>query len=319
MATSSSSLLQQRYPWLSNPIIIAAPMRTISGPHLTAAVSLAGGFGFFGAGYEIGQFDADLSAMAAELLRHRRNLPVAVEGTLPIGVGFILFPGNLDAALAAVVKHRPAAVWLFAPRDARQLEEWVEGFAREAPWTGIWVQVSSVGEAEEVLRGSTGGKVEVVVAQGVADSGGHGRSVGGSVVSLVPELVDAIAGMGLGREVPVVAAGGIVDGRGVAAALVLGAGGAALGTRFVATEESEAKEGFKKLMVRQGDGGVRTVRTRVFDEVRGTGFWPAEYGGRGVANESWREYERGVSVRVLEDRYRKAEEDDDWGRLTAFT
>jgi len=116
-----------------------------------------------------------------------------------------------------------------------------------------------------------------------------------------------------------VAAGGMVDGRGVAAALVLGAGGAVLGTRFVATEESEAKEGFKRLVVSQGDGGVETVRTRIFDELRGTGPWPAEYGGRAVANESWKEYEQGVDMRVLEDRYKKAEEDDDWGRLTAFT
>lgn len=91
----------------------------------------------------------------------------------------------------------------------------------------MFVQIGSVGEMERLLTGKAGGEVDVVVAQGIADAGGHGRAQGASVVSLVPECVDVIKelrgrGVQMEKVLPVVATGGIMDGRGVVAALALG-------------------------------------------------------------------------------------------------
>jgi nitronate monooxygenase len=229
-------------------------MRTVSGASLTAAVSNAGGLGFFGAGYSLSDASvlSDLSRVSSLL---SPSLPVAVPNTNPFGLGFILFHALLSEALELTQRHRPAAVWFFAPRDVGQLREWIVAFRKEAAWCRVFVQVGSVAEAREVAE-----MVDVVVAQGTADAGGHGRMVGGSVISLVPEVRDVIAEMGLEGSVAVVAAGGIVDGRGVAAALCLGAHGVVLGTRLVSCKESTAPEGFRRLVLETNDGGVNTVR-----------------------------------------------------------
>jgi nitronate monooxygenase len=303
-------------------------MRTVSGASLTAAVSNAGGLGFFGAGYSLSDASvlSDLSRVSSLL---SPSLPVAVPNTNPFGLGFILFHALLSEALELTQRHRPAAVWFFAPRDVGQLREWIVAFRKEAAWCRVFVQVGSVAEAREVAE-----MVDVVVAQGTADAGGHGRMVGGSVVSLVPEVRDLIAEMGLEGSVAVVAAGGIVDGRGVAAALCLGAHGVVLGTRLVACKESTVPEGFRRLVLETNDGGVNTVRwvpppprereradedrTRVYDNLRGTGFWPVGYGGRAIINESWRDAERGMEEEENKRLYAEALEKEDFKRLTAY-
>src|SRR5581483_4754510 len=119
----------------------------------------------------------------------------------------------------------------------------------------VWVQVGSPAEAEAAVAAGA----DAVIAQGHG-AGGHNRSVAG-LVSLVPAVVDAVS------PVPVIAAGGIADGRGVAAALALGASAVSLGTRFVASAEADAHPGYKERLVRAGVGD--TVRHWVF------GFdWP---------------------------------------------
>lgn len=129
--------------------------------------------------------------------------------------------------MAAITTHRPCAVWLFAALDAHELDDWIEAIKIRAPWVKMFVQIGSVRELELLMTGKAGEMVDVVVAQGVADAGGHGRTRGASIMSLVPEFVDFIKdlrmrGVQMQKVLPVVAAGAIMDGRGVVAALALG-------------------------------------------------------------------------------------------------
>src|SRR5215471_2270353 len=117
---------------------------------------------------------------------------------------------------------------------------------------------------------------DIIVAQGT-EAGGHGG--GRSTLPLVPAVVDIVVNSG--RNVPVVAAGGISDGRGLAAALMLGADGVLMGTRFLAATESLAVPSAKTRVV--AASGDNTLPTAVFDIVRGY-RWPAEYRGRALTN-----------------------------------
>lgn len=109
-----------------------------------------------------------------------------------------------------------------------------------------------------------------------------------------------------------------MDSRGAAAALALGAHGIVLGTRLIATPESEAHEKFKELLVSTSDGGQHTVRTRVYDEIRGTGGWPEIFGGRAIANKTYEDHENGVPRETIVERYNKAVQENDFERITAF-
>jgi nitronate monooxygenase len=133
----------------------------------------------------------------------------------------------------------------------------------------LFVQIQTLRAAREALALGA----EVLVAQGT-EAGGHGAAR--ALFPLLPAVVD-IAG-----AVPVVAAGGIADGRGLAAALTLGAAGALLGTRFYAASESLAHPQARARLI--AAGGDDTIRTRVFDIVRGLD-WPAPFTGRALAND----------------------------------
>ena len=114
---------------------------------------------------------------------------------------------------------------------------------------------------------------DVIIAQG-RDAGGHSGVTRGTM-GLVPAVVDAVA------PIPVVAAGGIADGRGLAAALALGAAGVSMGTRFTASRESLWDTEMKAATL--AAGGDQTEQTRVFDVVRGAP-WPTTYPGRALRN-----------------------------------
>ena len=115
---------------------------------------------------------------------------------------------------------------------------------------------------------------DIIIAQG-RDAGGHSGTTRGTI-GLVPAVVDAVA------PIPVVAAGGIADGRGLAAALTLGAAGISMGTRFTASRESLWDPAMKAAAL--AAGGDQTMQTRVFDIVRGAP-WPAIYPGRALRND----------------------------------
>lgn len=233
---------------IEHPILLA-PMGSAAGGKLAAAVTNAGGLGLVGSGY------ANADAIRKEL---------AEAGNTRVGIGFILWaleknPAALDVALDA----RPAAVML--------------SFGDPSPFTGrirdagckIICQVQTLAQAKEAAAAGA----DVIIAQG-RDAGGHSGTTRGTM-GLVPAVVDAVA------PIPVVAAGGIADGRGLAAALALGAAGVSMGTRFTASRELLWDQAMKAATL--AAGGDQTEQTRVFDVVRGAP-WPAIYPGRALRN-----------------------------------
>ncbi|KAL7269206.1 hypothetical protein RUND412_008138 [Rhizina undulata] len=284
-------------------------MRTVSGPELAIAVTQAGSLGFYGPGY-------DLEPLEAVLASTRQALSIPPPCPIPIGVGIIVWNASLSLAVEAIGNNPPAAVWLFAPKHAEEMEAWIAGIREATPVVKIFIQIGSVAEAERMLSGEQGMNVDVIVAQGVADAGGHGVQRGASVVGLVPEMANLVKRMG--REIPVLAAGGIVDGRGVVAALALGASGAVMGTRFIASDESEVSVEFKKYIIGIKDGGQNTIRTRLYDSLRGTDDWPPQYNGRAVVNSSFKDHEAGIAEKKNKDLYDEAVKKEDYERLTVF-
>jgi enoyl-[acyl-carrier protein] reductase II len=198
--------------------IIQAGMSIFTSPALAAAVSNAGALGSLGA------WNRPTEQLRRELaeLRDLTERPFAVNHVVP----------DLNAeAFAATLESGPAVV-SFALDDAGA------DLMRRVHDAGSLVmqQITTVQQAQ--LAAEHG--ADIIVAQG-GEAGGYGGSV--STLSLVPQVVDAV------RPVPVVAAGGIADGRGIAAAVVLGAAGVNLGSRFLASAESPVGERWKKALV----------------------------------------------------------------------
>lgn len=230
--------------------VLCAPMGDSAGGRLAAAVSRAGGLGLIGGGY------ADPDWLRTEL--------AAAEGAR-VGVGFITFaleerPVALDLALDAGID-----VVQLSFGDPRPFAERIH-----AAGATLLCQVQS----EEDVRQAQDAAAAVLVAQG-QDAGGHGRPDRGTI-GLVPSLVDRAG------DTPVVAAGGLADGRGLAAALALGASGIAMGTRFLASVEAitQPAEAAGLVAGRAED----TVRTESVDVLRGPP-WPAGHDGRVLRNE----------------------------------
>jgi nitronate monooxygenase len=120
--------------------------------------------------------------------------------------------------------------------------------------------------------------VDIVVTQGV-EAGGHGVQKGAGIWTLLPEVCEAV-----GDRAIVVAAGGVSNGKHLAAALMLGAAGVVMGTRFCASVESGFHPDAKWRIVEANDGGQSTVRTRVYESLRGLD-WPAQYNFRVLRND----------------------------------
>ena len=282
---------------------------------LAVAVSEAGGLGFVAGGFDLSGLGRDMDE-AAELLKN--SAVQSRDGVLPVGIGFQNWGSDINLAMPVIKKHRPAAVWFFAPRQLSDLLPWAkETRAVTDGRTKIWVQVGTVAEAMEVAQAT---KPDVIVLQG-SDAGGHGLQQRASIISLLPEVSDAFTKAGI--EIPLVAAGGISDGRGAAAVLTLGASGMALGTRFLAAEEATITKGYQNEVLRVKDGGVSTVKTKLYDVVRGILDWPPAYDGRGVANRSYLDALHGMSDKENRELYKEAMKQGDggWGpegRMTTY-
>ncbi len=247
---------------IKHPVLLA-PMDLVADGRLAATVSRAGGFGLIGGGY------GDEAWL-------RRELDAA--GDARVGVGFITWsmakrPALLDLAL----ERRPPAIML-SFGDVRPHAPKIR-----AAGALLICQVQTLEQARDALANGA----DILVAQG-AEAGGHG--VSRSTFPFVPAVVDAAKG------VPVVAAGGVADGRGLAAALMLGADGVLMGTRFYASQEAAGFAAAKELIV--AASGDHTLRGILFDIAR-RNVWPSPFCGRVLRNE-FSERWRGRETELLQ-------------------
>jgi len=232
---------------IEHPVLLA-PMDLVAGGRLAASVSQAGGLGLLGGGYGDGAW------LDREWAR---------AGNARIGCGFITWSlARQPVLLDRVLEHHPAAVML-SFGDPRPF-----GAQVRSAGARLICQVQTVQQAREAVEAGA----DIIVAQGT-EAGGHGQAL--PLFTLLPQVVDACP------DVPVVAAGGIADGRGLAAALMLGAEGVLMGTRFYASQESDAPPAARQLVVAAQSG--QTVRSTVFDIARQTS-WPEPYTGRVLRN-----------------------------------
>lgn len=312
--TISSATLQTWFPHTTAPFLCNAPMYGSANAELAAAVTKAGGFGFIGGGFDFSPSSSQIPALSSQLSSARAHLGLEnSESTLPVGIGLITFgPGDpVPALLPLLSTHRPAAVWLFAPASRDRHTALISAFkAAGASWNlKVFVQVGTVQAAREAVEDGC----DVVVAQG-NDAGGHQWAQGASLISLVPEVVNMLREEFGGNTVSVLAAGGIAEGRGFAAGLVLGANGAVMGTRFLVTTECASTEFAKNAILSATDGGVATIKSTIHDTIQGTGFWPAAFDGRAIIGESYKDYLAGVSEEENIIKYKDAIKAGDNGR-----
>lgn len=215
MKTKVTELLQIEYP------IIQGGMAWVAEHHLAAAVSEAGGFGLIGA-----------ASAPPEIVRE--EIRKAKELTdKPFGVNIMLLNPNADEVAKIVVEEGIQAVTTGAGNPEKYMPMWKEAGVKVIP------VVASVAMAKRMERYGA----DAVVAEGM-EAGGH---IGNqTTMALIPQIVDAV-------NIPVVAAGGIGDGRGVAASFMLGAEGVQMGTRFVVADESIVHDNYKDRIVKAKD------------------------------------------------------------------
>lgn len=215
MKTKVTELLQIEYP------IIQGGMAWVAEHHLAAAVSEAGGFGLIGA-----------ASAPPEIVRE--EIRKAKELTdKPFGVNIMLLNPNADEVAKIVVEEGIQAVTTGAGNPEKYMPMWKEAGVKVIP------VVASVAMAKRMERYGA----DAVVAEGM-EAGGH---IGNqTTMALIPQIVDVV-------NIPVIAAGGIGDGRGVAASFMLGAEGVQMGTRFVVADESIVHDNYKDRIVKAKD------------------------------------------------------------------
>ena len=215
MKTKITELLGIEYP------IIQGGMAWVAEYHLAAAVANAGGLGLIGAASAPPEVVRDQIRKAKELTDK------------PFGVNIMLLNPNADEVAKIVVEEGIKVVTTGAGNPAKYMDMWKAAGVKVIP------VVASVGLAKLMERAGA----DAVVAEGM-ESGGHIGST--TTMALVPQVVDAVS-------IPVVAAGGIADGRGIAAAMMLGAEGVQIGTRFVVAKESIVHPAYKEKVVKAKD------------------------------------------------------------------
>ncbi|MBO5474737.1 MAG: enoyl-[acyl-carrier-protein] reductase FabK [Lachnospiraceae bacterium] len=215
MKTKITELLGIEYP------VIQGGMAWVAEYHLAAAVSEAGGLGIIGAGGAPASFVREQIQKAKELTKK------------PFGVNVMLMNPEADEIAKVVAEEGVKVVTTGAGNPAKYMTMWKEAGIKVIP------VVASVGLAKMMERAGA----DAVVAEGT-ESGGHIGSA--TTMTLVPQVVDAVT-------IPVIAAGGIADGRGFAAAMMLGAEAVQMGTRFLVAKECTVHDNYKQKVIAAKD------------------------------------------------------------------
>lgn len=215
MKTRVSELLGTEYP------LIQGGMAWVAEYHLAAAVSNAGGLGLIGAA-------SAPPEVVREQIREAKKLT-----DKPFGVNVMLLNPNAPEVAQIVIEEGVKVVTTGAGSPAKFMDAWKEAGVKVIP------VVASVAMAKMMERAGA----DAVVAEGM-ESGGHIGSQ--TTMTLVPQIADAVS-------IPVIAAGGIADGRGIAASMMLGAEGVQMGTRFIVADESIVHENYKERVIKAKD------------------------------------------------------------------
>lgn len=226
-----TEILGIKYP------ILQGGMAWVSTAPLVAAVSQAGGLGIIGAG-----------GMTGEGLREEIRRTKSLTGQ-PFGVNLMLLSAYVEEQIQVIKEEKIPVVTTGAGNPGRLVED----FARE----GILAipVVASVALAKRLVRHG----IKLIIAEGM-EAGGHIGET--TTMCLVPQIVDAVS------PLPVIAAGGIADGRGMAACFALGAEGVQIGTRFVCTEECEVHPLYKEAIVKAQDRSTAVTGNTIGHPVR---------------------------------------------------
>ncbi|KAH6985893.1 hypothetical protein BKA56DRAFT_715350 [Ilyonectria sp. MPI-CAGE-AT-0026] len=314
----SASKLLSRFQWVTSPLIISAPMAGAATPRLATEVSKAGGLGFIGAIADLRTESPQLSALDAELSEARGLLGDVLPASSPIQVGaaFITSDASMttfaDTALPVLAKHRPAAVWLFAPDgDLKPHPAIIKGLKGLDPPPVVFVQVGNVAAAREAVKDGA----DVLVAQGV-DAGGHQFRQGTGIVTLVPEVRSMLDEEFQGKDIGLVAAGGIADGRGVVAALALGADAVVMGTKFTVTPESKYPDFRKETILKAVDGGVSTLKSPFNDQINKSTLWGPLYDGRAIIGSIHEKFLAGASLEECQKSLKEDYSEEEANRIT---
>ncbi|KAJ3510508.1 hypothetical protein NLJ89_g4631 [Agrocybe chaxingu] len=304
--TSLTKLLGIKSP------IVSAPMAGASGGALAAQVTLAGGFGFLGAGYEPPDVLTRELGIARQLLQHTDH-----DAPLPIGVGFLAWqleksPDRAEQLLSIVLEHRVQAVWLAFGQDLGRWADYVrihDENAGSAKAVKIFVQLSTVEQAHWAVKEC---KADVIVAQG-NEAGGHGLGPSLPLLTLFPLIADVVKSL---NGPPLIAAGGLAIGAQIASLLTLGAQGVVLGTRFLLSPESLYTDSHRQALIAADSS--QSVRTMAFDYARNTLGWPDGIDGRGLRNGTVVDYERGMDVAVIQEKLAQAIKAGDSTRMVVW-
>ena len=261
---------------LTTPIALA-PMALATGGALAAACASAGALGLVGGGYGDLAWTQREYTLAADLLKNDAT------GQARLGCGFITWKLDENVeALDWVLTQKPRTIMLSFGDPRPYAARIAEADAQ------LICQVQRMDQVPLALDAGA----SIIVAQG-GEAGGHGANAleGRSTFTLVPELADYLATHS--PNTLLLAAGGIGDGRGLAAALMLGADGVLVGSRLWATQESLAAAGAKTQATQtNGDG---TARSMVFDILRRKN-WPAPYDFRAIRNTLHRQLESDIAA-----------------------
>jgi len=283
-------------------------MAGASGGALAAQVTLGGGFGFIGAGYDT------TARVEQEIETARQALGIDRHSPLRIGVGYLCWCLEKDEPqgeklVRVALDNRVTAIWLAFGSNLPKWIQLVRDYdATNSTKTLIFVQLSSVEDARVAIHDW---KVDVIVAQGI-EAGGHGAGDAPPLKSLIPSFVSETPSDG-----PViVGAGGLVTGKHIAELLTLGAAGAALGTRFLMTPESLYSDAHKQALA--AAKSTDSVRTMAFDQARGSLGWPSNVDGRGLRNATVDDYERGENIDVLRSKFQEAVRDGNMNRAIVW-